>query len=98
LTRIEGVLNLVADRVSGLMVRMDRHDSEIGSLKATTQTLREQAVARDATALALAAALKEADESRRTKDTQTWSPFAKTITVIVAFTSIAAVLVYYLHH
>ncbi len=96
LTRIEGTLNLVADRVSGLMTRVDRHDSEIGILKSQSQTLREQAVARDATAVALATALKDADESRRNKDSQTWSPFAKTITVIVALAGIAGVLVYWL--
>ena len=96
LTRIEGKLDLVKDRVSGLATRVDRHDSEIGNLKAATQTLREQAVAGAEKAVALATALKEADESRRNKDTQVWSPFAKTITLIVAISGIASVIVLWL--
>ena len=96
LTRIEGVINLVADRVGGLITRVDRHDSEIGELKSQTQTLREQAVAGAEKAVALATALKEADESRRNKDTQVWSPFQKMLAVIAVLAAIASVLVYYL--
>jgi len=63
LARMEGVLNLVADRVSGVIARVDRHESEIGTLKSATQSLKEGAKASTEKAEALALALKEAKEA-----------------------------------
>ena len=63
LARMEGVLNLVADRVSGLITRVDRHEGEIGTLKSQTQTLALEAKASKDTAEALALALKDAKEA-----------------------------------
>ena len=63
LARMEGVLNLVADRVSGLITRVDRHESEISILKSQTQTLALEAKASKDTAEALALALKDAKEA-----------------------------------
>ena len=63
LARMEGVLNLVADRVSGLITRVDRHEGEIGTLKSLTQSLKEGAKADREKAEALALALKEAKEA-----------------------------------
>jgi len=63
LARMEGVLNLVADRVSGLITRVDRHEGEIGTLKSLTQSLKEGAKASTEKAEALALALKEAKEA-----------------------------------
>jgi len=60
---MEGVLNLVADRVSGLITRVDRHEGEIGTLKSLTQSLKEGAKASTEKAEALALALKEAKEA-----------------------------------
>ena len=63
LTRMEGVLNQVADRVSDLRGRVDSHETWIGELKSLTQTLKEGAVADREKAEALALALKEAKEA-----------------------------------
>jgi len=63
LARMEGKLDLVSDRVSGLITRVDRHESDIGALKSLTQTLKEGAVADREKAEALALALKEAKEA-----------------------------------
>lgn len=91
LTRMEGVLNLVAERVVNLSNRVDGHEHElkdqaadIASLKSETQTLREQAEADKATAVALALALKEADENRRKKAESSWSPWTKVFAVLAA--------------
>ena len=63
LARMEGVLNLVADRVSGLITRVDRHESEISVLQSQTQALKAAADASTEKAEALALALKEAKEA-----------------------------------
>jgi len=60
---MEGVLNLVADRVSGVITRVDRHESDISMLKSLTQTLDLGAKASKDTAEALALALKDAKEA-----------------------------------
>jgi len=60
---MEGVLNLVADRVSGLITRVDRHEGEIGDLKSRTQSLQDAFKAGAEKAEALALALKEAKEA-----------------------------------
>ena len=63
LTRMEGKLDRVADRVSDLRHRVDAHDTEIGTLKSLTQSLSEGATAAEKTAIALATALKDAKET-----------------------------------
>jgi hypothetical protein len=93
LARMEGTLNLVADRVSGLMTRVDRHEVDLGELKSATQTLSERMAAEATKAIALASALKEADEARRTKSETTWSPFAKTITAMAGLVGIASLYI-----
>ena len=64
LTRMEGKLDRVADRVSDLRGRVDRHDGEIDLLKSQTQSLREGFDASEGKAVALALALKEAKEAQ----------------------------------
>ena len=90
LARIEGTVNRVADRVDGLIARMDRTESAVATLQALTQRLDLDATARDKTAVALALALKDAELERRTKDTATWSPFQKTATVIIALVGLGS--------
>ena len=63
LTRMEGKLDRVADRVSDLRHRVDAHDGEIGGLKSLTQSLSEGATAAEKPAVALAVALKDAKET-----------------------------------
>jgi hypothetical protein len=89
LTEIRGILNGVADQVAGISRVSDRHTEEIGWLKSLTQTLRESAEADRDKALALAAALKEAEETRRVKSDTTWTPTARLITVIGAVGALA---------
>lgn len=77
LTRMEGKLDRVADRVDDLRQRVDVHDGDITTLKSTTQRLDEQATAEQAKAVALAAALKEAEATRRQKSEQSWTPWQR---------------------
>ena len=61
---------------------LEKVASELHELKLAVQRLGDQAVSRDATVVTTAAALKDAEDARRSKSEQTWSPFAKTITVL----------------
>lgn len=91
LARMEGTLNLVAERIAGLSGRVDRHDTEIDDLQAKTQALELGAKAEATKAIALAQALKEADEARRVKSETTWTPFAKTMTALGAGLAVVSV-------
>ena len=55
---------------------------EVAKLALAIQRLIDQGVANAATVVTTASALKDADQARRDKATQTWSPFAKTVTVL----------------
>ena len=63
LTRMEGVLNLVSYKVTGMQLRVDRHEEDIASVKSRTQRLEDGFKASNEKAEALALALKEAKEA-----------------------------------
>jgi hypothetical protein len=56
---------------------LHRIANEMHSLTLAVQRLGDQAVARDATVVTTAAALKDAEEARRTASEQSWSPLAR---------------------
>jgi hypothetical protein len=98
LTRMEGVLNLVLERVANVNTRVDRHEREItenrddiAQLQSLTQTLKEGADADKKTAVALALALKEADETRRTKSESTWSPITRLFAILTGIATIVGI-------
>jgi hypothetical protein len=67
---------------------LDRVAEEMHGLKLAVQRLGDQAVSRDATVLTTAAALKDAEEARRDKTEQAWSPVAKAFAVIAAVATV----------
>ena len=93
LTRIEGVLNLVAYRMDDIASTVKEHGEEISALKMFTQRLSDDAKASRETALSLAKALKEADEARRDKSEQSWTPFQRSIAIISAVTAVTAIVI-----
>jgi hypothetical protein len=83
LAKINGSMNEVAEALQSLTLAVQR--------------LGDQAVARDATVVTTAKALKEAEEARRDKTEQSWTPLTRTIalmagvaTVVVTLLAIAA--------
>ena len=76
--------------------RLDAHDDHFAKLNGSVvvlgdkvqeltlaiQRLIDQGTANAATVITTASALKDAEAARRDKSEQTWSPFAKTITVL----------------
>ena len=93
LTRMEGTVNGIDYKVGDLLHRMVKVEDRTSILESATQTLRENARAKEATVAATALALREADETRRVKGDRAWSPFAKIITVTMAFTAISTVAI-----
>ena len=90
--------------------RLDGHDAQLASMTSTlskvvdvearltlaVETLAQDAKAEREKAVALAFALKEADETRRNKDSSTWLTPSRVITVVVAVVGVAAVALTYL--
>jgi hypothetical protein len=70
-----------------------RVGDELHEMKMAVQRLADQAVARDATVVTTAAALKDAEDARRDKSEQTWSPIAKLLAILGSITTVVAVAV-----
>jgi hypothetical protein len=91
----------------GIAERLDSHDRhfaaingsladmvrELHSLTLAVQRLADQAVARDATAVTTAAALKAADDARRDKTEQGWAPWQKALAVTAGLVAVAGVII-----
>ena len=69
---------------------------EMHSLTLAVQRLGDQAVARDATVVTTAKALKEAEDARRAKTEQSWTPVARLLAVLGGLAALAAVAGLYL--
>jgi len=66
---------------------------ELGTLTLAVQRLADQAVARDATTVKTAAALKDADEARRLAGDQRWKPWQKGLALLGGLVAVAALVV-----
>ncbi|HEY9411110.1 MAG TPA: hypothetical protein VIP77_16140 [Jiangellaceae bacterium] len=77
------------ESINGSLADMVR---EMHELTLAVQRLGDQAVSRDATVVTTAAALKDAEEARRGKAEQSWSPWEKVFAVLAALA--AAVGIY----
>jgi alpha-beta hydrolase superfamily lysophospholipase len=101
LARMEGKLDGIDYKVGDLMTRMVKTESDVAGLKAQTQALSQNADAEEAKKIALALALKEAEETRRVSAESTWSPFAKLISAMAAATAVVAIglqIYFSIHH
>jgi hypothetical protein len=88
----------------GIEARLDQYDlhfaaingsvadtaAALTALSMQVQRLADQAVARDATVLTTAAALKDAEDARRAKSEQTWSPFQRIVAAVAGIAGIVA--------
>lgn len=90
----------IAERLAG----HDRHFSlingslvdiarEMRDLRMAVQRLADQAVARDATVITTAAALKDAEEARRDRTEQSWSPWAKIFVATGSLLGVAGLII-----
>jgi hypothetical protein len=77
------------DKING---SMERVADELHGLRMDVQLLSQQAIAREATVVTTAAALKAAEDARRAKSEQSWSPWQKLFAVLGAAAALAAVV------
>lgn len=68
--------------------------SEMHQLTLAVQRLGDQAVSRDATVVTTAAALKDAEDARRSKDDHSWSPLTRVATALGALVALATLVSY----
>jgi len=74
LTRMEGTINLIKYQGEDMVKRVTHLEASSVRIEGKVQKLELEAVARDATAVALATALKQADDNYKEKTTGKWTP------------------------
>jgi len=82
LARMDGKLDRVFDKVADAIPRIGRLEERADALENVTLILTKNAEAEEAKKIALALALKEADETRRNQSEQSWSPMQKFFTAV----------------
>lgn len=95
LARMEGKLDRVKDRVDELIPRVGKIEDRVKTLENTTLTLSMDAAAEEAKKIALALALKEADETRRNQSEQTWTPVQRAMVILGGIVGAAALAIQY---
>ena len=102
LTRMEGKLDNVVEKVSDLRAEVTLHRIEIGKLQSTTQQLESDMKGAEEARTLAAAAVKAADEARVAaakaqvdNSTQRWTPAMRFYATLGALAAVASV-VYYL--
>lgn len=80
------------EHLSAINGSMGRVANELHELTMAVQRLADQAMARDATAVATAIALKEADEARRASSEQGWSPMARALAIIGGLAALVGIV------
>jgi hypothetical protein len=95
LARMEGKLDRVQDRVTELVPRVSKLEERLTAQEILTLGLSKDAEAEEAKKIALALALKEADETRRNQSEQTWTPVQRAMMILGGVVSAAALTIQY---
>lgn len=95
LARMEGKLDRVQDRVMDLIPRVDRIDARLKVQEDLTLTLSKDAEAEEAKKIALAFALKEADETRRNQSEQSWTPIQRFMAILASLVGAVSLALYF---
>lgn len=74
LTRMEGTINLIKYQNDDMVKRVSHLEVVTTKIQAEVQKLQLEAVARDASAVALAQALKQQDDNYKERTSQKWNP------------------------
>jgi hypothetical protein len=94
LARMEGKLDRVQDQISGLMPRVTKLEDRAHDLEVTTLILTKNAEAEEAKKIALALALKEADETRRQQSEQSWTPIQRFMAILASIIGAVTLAIY----
>lgn len=95
LARMEGKLDRVNDRVDDLIPRVNRIEDRLTAQEILTLGLSKDAEAEEAKKIALALALKEADETRRNQSEQTWTPVQRAMMILGGVVGAGALAIQY---
>lgn len=101
LARMEGKIDRVGDRVLDLVPRVTRLEERTSVLEDLTLILSKNAEAEEAKKIALALALKEADETRRNQSERSWTPIQRFMAVLAGIVGAASLAIYLystIHH
>jgi len=82
LARMEGKLDRVNDKVDNIVPRVGKLEDRVDALENDTLVLTKNAEAEEAKKIALALALKEADETRRNQSEQSWTPIQRFMAIL----------------
>jgi len=95
LARMEGKLDRVQDRVTELVPRVTRLEDRTKALEDKTLILSADAAAEEAKKIALALALKEADETRRNQSEQSWTPIQRFMAILASIVGAVSLALYF---
>ena len=95
LARMEGKLDRVQDQIGYLVPRVGRLEDRVDALENDTLVLTKNAEAEEAKKIALALALKEADETRRNQSEQSWTPVQRVGMIIAGLGAATALAIQY---
>jgi hypothetical protein len=95
LARMEGKLDRVNDKVDNIVPRVGKLEDRVDALENDTLVLTKNAEAEEAKKIALALALKEADETRRNQSEQTWTPIQRFMAILASGGALAALVIQY---
>jgi len=101
LTRMEGKLDGVVEKVSDLRAEVTQHRGQLYILEAKTQQLASDARGAEETRIATANAVKQADEARVAaakaqvdNSTQRWTPAMRLYATLGALAAVVAIIVW----
>lgn len=94
LARMEGKLDRVNDRVDDLIPRVNGIEARLTAQEILTLSLSKDAEAEEAKKIALALALKEADETRRNQSEQSWTPIQRFMAVLASIVGAVSLAIY----
>lgn len=96
LARMEGKLDRVQDRIMDLVPRVGKLEERADALENVTLILTKNAEAEEAKKIALALALKEADETRRNQSEQTWTPIQRFMAILASIIGAVALAIQFI--
>jgi hypothetical protein len=94
LARMEGKLDRVNDKVDNIVPRVGKLEDRVDALENDTLVLTKNAEAEEAKKIALALALKEADETRRNQSEQSWTPIQRFMAILASIIGAASLAIY----
>lgn len=95
LARMEGKLDGVSYRVGELIPRVSKIEDRLTAQEILTLSLSKDAEAEEAKKIALALALKEADETRRNQSEQSWTPIQRFMAILASIIGAVSLALYF---